>query len=183
MGSFAFLAGGLGAEKGRPSEVDKGPPSYELVSGADTSMGTGPSDYSTTTDTALIPLPLPVMWAILQSSGEIREAPLSVITTGNRHYLIKVKDLGTLRDVVVFFVRGGETAELEVSTGTYLIYYATGETWYGTEQLFGPETRYYKADDIFPFYEDDGYINGWTLELYAQPGGNLDTITLDAMDF
>lgn len=82
-----------------------------------------------------------------------------------------------------FFVRAGETANVDVPLGEYTLYYATGETWYGPELVFGDETIYYKADETFDFYEEGGYINGWTVELYLQFDGNLSTDTIDPDEF
>lgn len=129
------------------------------------------------------PLPLPKTGDILDSSTRVREAPFTVSTRGDSNYLVKLKDSITGYDVMVFFVRGGETAELDVPLGDFEMYYATGEEWYGLDDLFGDDTRYYKAEDRFMFYEENGYINGWTVELYLQSNGNLDTVSVDKSDF
>lgn len=106
-------------------------------------------------------------------------APLTVETRGEEDYYIILK--GT--DEMSFYVNAGQTADVEVPLGDYEIYYAVGKTWYGKEYLFGPDTARYKCDDCFEFYEEDGYVNGWTLELYLQNNGNLHTEEVGAEDF
>lgn len=84
---------------------------------------------------------------------------------------------------MTFFIRGGETASLNVPLGKYEIYYAHGDTWVGAKYLFGDDTEYYKADDVFNFYQDDGCVYGWDIELYRQSGGNLSTEEISASEF
>ncbi len=44
--------------------------------------------------------------------------------------------------------------EIKVPLGSYIVKYAVGEKWYGEKYLFGPETRYNKADEKFVFEFD-----------------------------
>lgn len=61
--------------------------------------------------------------------------------------------------------------------------YASGKAWYGTQELFGPETRYYQADEELVFKrEPDGYA-GVSIELIKQLNGNLSTEEIDAASF
>ena len=77
-----------------------------------------------------------------------------------------------------FYVHGGQTVDLDVPCGKYRIYYATGTTWYGTNQLFGDGTHCTELKSIFEFEETaDGY-NGWTIELEPVYDGNLDSDTI-----
>ncbi len=77
------------------------------------------------------------------------------------------------------FIRAGEKVEFDVPTGSYKLYYATGVSWYGVDLLFGPKTEYYKADDIFTFSQG----TGWTVELFEQVGGNLETKKISETEF
>lgn len=112
-------------------------------------------------------------------------APLEIKTgaTSSEDYFVKVCRVGDTLDYMAFYIRGGESAECEVPLGTYEIKYACGETWYGVNDLFGSKTSYAKADDTFRFYEEDGYVNGWTIELYLQTNGNLETMPISAFEF
>lgn len=136
-----------------------------------------PSEYE------LIPAPVPENGQVLYSNDLDRVAPLSVVTRGNNNFCVKLKSIGGTTDILTFFVRAGETVEIDVPLGKYTLYYATGETWYGESILFGESTLYYKADDVFDFYEADGFVNGWTIELYAQVNGNLSTESIDSSEF
>lgn len=129
------------------------------------------------------PILVPSTGQILYSDGQECIAPFSVVTRGPNNYYVKLKNVLTSKDVISFFVRGGETADLDVPLGTYFLYYAAGDSWQGETDVFGESTRYFKADDVFDFYESDGYVNGWTVELYAQSSGNLSTESIDPSEF
>lgn len=130
-----------------------------------------------------VPILTPATGQILYSDGQECIAPFSVVTRGPNNYYVKLKNVLTSKDVISFFVRGGETADLDVPLGTYFLYYAVGDSWQGEEDVFGESTRYFKTDDVFDFYESDGYVNGWTVELYAQNSGNLSTESIDPSEF
>lgn len=134
-------------------------------------------------DPSITPRPLPATGFVLSDNGTQGVAPFSVETAGTQNYCVKLKSTNSGEDAVFFFVRGGDTAEIDVPLGTYELYYATGEHWYGTDLLFGAETVYYKADDTFHFYESNDTVNGWTVTLYAQRNGNLDTERISADEF
>lgn len=84
---------------------------------------------------------------------------------------------------MAFYVQGGTSIDIDVPLGEYEIYYATGYTWYGLDNLFGSDTTYYKCEDTFPFTYLSNTYNGWTLTLYAVSNGNMDTERIDASDF
>ncbi len=125
-------------------------------------------------------------------------APLTIVTTGDEGYyfvidMIEMPDDLSLDDYskeyftscsrIILYVRGGDTAELLLPIGVYEIYYATGDTWYSEDYLFGDSTRFIKCDDVFCFSEDhDGYL-GWTIKLEPVPNGNLGTVRIDKTDF
>lgn len=130
-----------------------------------------------------IPDPLPFTGQILYENGWDRVAPLSVVTSGENHFFVKLKDISGEDEVLTFFVRAGETADIDVPLGTYTLCYATGEYWYGEDKLFGESTSRFRAEDLFDFYEEDGYVNGWTVELYLQTNGNLDISPIPPDEF
>lgn len=103
-------------------------------------------------------------------------APLTVSTKGNlKYYVVLVDKTHKGTNNMAFCVVGGKTVEKDVPLGNYDVYYATGAEWYGKDHLFGEKTSYYKCDETFLFYEDGDSYMGWTLELYEQTNGNLDT--------
>jgi hypothetical protein len=113
------------------------------------------------------------------NSNSVRRCPLSIEVKGDDAYYIHLKALHFSMDTMGFMVAPGSSVELDVPTGRYEIYYATGKTWYGIVQKFGAETAYYKCEGTFQFTES----SGWALELYEQVNGNLDTDKISANDF
>ena len=111
--------------------------------------------------------------------GQEAIAPLEIKSQGGSDYYVKVVDAATDRDTLTIYIRCGDTVEVDVPLGSYEIRYAAGDTWYGEDELFGPETSYNKADELFTF-SDTGYqISGYTITLYQVVDGNLETIPLD----
>lgn len=112
-----------------------------------------------------------------------RIAPLEIKTSGSHAHYIKMESVASPSKFVTFFVHPGEAVEVKMPIGKYYLKYASGYTWYGLKDLFGPDTIYTKSDDIFHFYEEDGYVNGYTVTLYNVSNGNLDTETINASEF
>lgn len=110
-------------------------------------------------------------------------APLTIETRGTEKYYVPLKPLGYEGSEMSFYVIGGQTAEVLVPLGYYELYYATGNTWYGLENLFGSKTERFKCDDTFDFYEEDNYYQGWTVTLYKVSNGNMSTKAVSEEDF
>lgn len=114
-------------------------------------------------------------------------APLTIKTSGAGGYYIRLEPLGDLEaqlfNLMAFYVEGGNNAEVLVPLGTYEIYYATGETWFGETYYFGMNTQYYKCDETFEFTQDPQTVTGYTLTLYPVTGGNMDTDPISKEDF
>lgn len=119
---------------------------------------------------------------IIPSTAE-RLAPLTIETSGDDAYYIKLVNVINRLSEFAFFVQPGQTVEIDAPLGRYYLYYATGKKWYGKEEVFGPETQFYKADDTFYFYYDSGYYNGYTVTLYDVPGGNLGYDSVSELEF
>lgn len=110
-------------------------------------------------------------------------APLEIQSQTGSDYFVKVTSQVTGEDISTIYLRGGENASITVPLGTYEIKYAAGETWYGEEELFGKNTMYSKADELFTF-SDTGYqITGYTITLYQVVNGNLQTVGIDPSEF
>jgi hypothetical protein len=115
--------------------------------------------------------------------GISQGAPFEVKTAKGSAYFVKLVALGTNRAVLTAFLRGGEAFEALVPTGRYELRYASGQTWYGPEHLFGPDTVYSKADQIFEFQRTrEGYV-GVSVELILQASGNLQTVAIAPSSF
>lgn len=114
-------------------------------------------------------------------------APLTIQTSGTGGYYVRLEPLGDVEtqlfNLMTFYVEGGSDAEVMVPLGTYEIYYATGETWFGETYYFGMNTQYYKCDETFEFTQDAQSVSGYTLTLYPVAGGNMDTDPINKDDF
>ena len=140
-----------------------------------------PSNYTPSINTAelfdegLTPVSVKNGQIIVYPSDE-RIAPLEIKTSSTSNYYISLQDIShNGRNNMSFYIKGGNTVEIDVPLGTYKIYYATGDTWYGKKDRFGYFTNYYKCDDTFVFDIDGDYVNGYTLTLYSVSNGNMST--------
>jgi len=80
-------------------------------------------------------------------------------------------------------VRAGTTVKVDVPIGSYEVRYACGKTWYGYDKLFGPDTVYSKADQLFDFKIIGNESRGFTITLYEVAHGNLQTSNIRAENF
>lgn len=113
-------------------------------------------------------------------------APLKIEPSEDKDilYLLKFRNVWDSNIEYQIFVHGDHpTIEVNLLCGHYSLTYATGTTWYGLQDLFGNETHYYKADDVFSFYHDENKACGQTLILYKVPNGNLSTREISADEF
>lgn len=150
-------------------------PTKDSVSGLSPSVSQNKSD--------LKPVSTPANGKILKRPKDEMLAPLTIHTTGDKYYFFSLMKVGYSDSYMSFFGHGGKTIEVDVPIGVYKIYYATGETWYGTNDLFGPETSYYRCGDYFIFTKDDESYKGWVLTLYPVVDGNMDSESVSADDF
>lgn len=139
---------------------------------------------------------------IINDTEKEKLAPLTIKASDSSNYYISLKCVDVpgkqyetsfdrkydiLKHNMSFYVEGGKTAEVLVPLAEYEIYYATGNTWYGSAGKFGDDTRCFQCEDTFLFEEqrdDEGmYYGGWTLTLYAVPGGNMDTEEISLSEF
>lgn len=112
-----------------------------------------------------------------------RVAPLTVKTSGNDAYYVKLVSLDNPTYYLTFFIRPGDTVEYLAPLGDFELRYASGTTWYGAEDLFGSNTAYTKSENVFSFTFDGTYYNGYTVTLYPVENGNMQTEEIDASEF
>mgnify|MGYP001278725481 CR=1 FL=1 len=122
------------------------------------------------------------------SSPIISEAILTIKTpSGKNSTLVKLKNSLYKTDVLSVFIRPGQSVTIKVPLGSFKLYYASGEKWYGDKFLFGPNTIYSIADDIFTFKRTEDqyyeYFSQWTVELILRQYGNLETSRISASEF
>lgn len=110
-------------------------------------------------------------------------APLELKTSNGSNYLVKLESAQNGTNVLDIYVQGGTNITVKVPVGSYILKYAAGETWYGYDYLFGPDTVYTSAETIFDFHDNGYQISGFTVVLYRVPQGNLLTRAISANDF
>ena len=108
------------------------------------------------------------------------EAPceITVRTSGTNDYYIYLKDLThNGRNDTAFYVQGGEEATVNMALGSYQLYYASGDKWYGSKYKFGEKTVYATSDEVLEFTssEENGqtYYDVWTIDLHPVENGNM----------
>ena len=83
---------------------------------------------------------------------------------------------GTTR--LSFYVKAGDTVTVGVPREYLYVYFASGETWYGAEKLFGNSTSYSKDEDLLNFTT---YTYEYTLK--ETNDGNFSEKPIDADEF
>lgn len=127
--------------------------------------------------------PLPSNGEIQTYTSRERDAPFEIKSTYGSNYLLKLADASNGQPVLTVFVRGGNTVNLDVPVGNYVVKYASGDKWYGYRYLFGPTTGYSKADDTFTFRYNGTQVSGYTITLYKVQNGNLKTEAINPNEF
>lgn len=110
-------------------------------------------------------------------------APFNIETEPGTNYFIKLVDADTGNTAVTVFVQGGQSVSTKVPLGIYEFRYASGENWYGENNLFGPQTVYMKANDRFSFHRNGQEIVGHTVTLINQIDGNMHTQVINKSKF
>lgn len=77
---------------------------------------------------------------------------MQIKTNAGSHYWVKIVNSYNEKDELAsFFIRGGETLDVNLPIGSYVVKYAYGDTWYGRDYLFGEDTRYSKQMKFWSF--------------------------------
>lgn len=147
-------------------------PSFDLSGLAPTLKSPPPSE-------ACAGRPQPFQGLYARHTNRSGVAPLRIRTASGSSYFVKVADAYTGRPVMSFFLYGGSSFDTQLPRGAFVIKYATGTTWCGDSELFGPSTETSQADRVFQFDDEHEY----TIELIAQRNGNLPTKRIDRTNF
>ena len=106
-----------------------------------------------------------------------RIAPLKIRIPGSvTKYFIKLKGLNG-EDAFSFFVTSSGF-ETKVPIGSYELFYAYGEDWYGEKYLFGPNTVTNKAEKILVFKKEINHVSGHVITLVKVASWNLQTTSI-----
>ncbi len=92
-------------------------------------------------------------------------APLELEATGFRHYLVKITHYETGTPVKTVFIRSNRKKHVRLPDGVYRIRYAGGYNWYGPDDLFGPNGRYFIETEPFAFSSEGNRLQGYLIRL------------------
>ena len=184
------IAGGDGS--GSDTGTDETTPSFDdIYTGEDSSeVDSTLEDYDATADDSteaepvevdpdadLTEQPEPGNGEVLMGGDLETWSTITITAADDESCYVKLKDESE-NDVFAFYVQAGQTAEVGVPAGQLYIYFAQGETWYGTEDLFGSNTDYSKDPEIL---DCDNYT--YTYTLHAVSGGNFSTEDIGEGEF
>lgn len=152
--------------------------------------------YTPTVDVpAQTPTPLPTTTPMVQQqhqtygfptyySSKKCLAPFQVkLPVNNFDYYIVLVDAVTNERAVSLYLESGKEYEYAVPLGTYKLFYACGEYWDNSVNLFGETGHYLTSSAELNFYADDEYYNGITITLYPVTNGNMYTTDIDLSEF
>lgn len=129
------------------------------------------------TDSDLTPIDEPQSGAILMGAENYYGSTITIRASGGESCVVKLKSPnGVTR--ISFYVRAGDTVTIGVPAEYLYAYFASGDTWYGVDQLFGERTSYSMDDQILNF------VNySWEYTLYPVSSGNFSQTPINANEF
>lgn len=120
-------------------------------------------------------------------------APFTVLTEPGQNYLIKLVSVESAKDQIWIYLKGGESYSTKVPVGTYSFRAATGNEWYGREDLFGPNTGFFRlrpkkgaiadAPQTLQFRKERNRIVGMTISLKGVTNGNMEQESMTRSEF
>ena len=131
------------------------------------------------------PLPLSGPYSIPGNAWYSRDSfpTLKVNNSPEVNTLLKLYRQSSKTELMSIFIRAGDSVEVAVPPGTYVVKVASGNTWYGEPIWFGRDTSYGKLDSIFTFSIEGGNLRGHELTLKLLKDGNLTQTKISANDF
>lgn len=130
--------------------------------------------------------PLPptgIMEPVARQVTEDQSAPFQVTNSPNVNSVVRLVRVADGAVIMSAFVRAGETLDLDVPLGSYIVRVASGQVWYGSDVRFGPSTQYVVLDSTFTFSIEGMTRKGHQLELKATAAGNLGDSPISASNF
>lgn len=119
----------------------------------------------------------PASGTILSGYAPKDGSKITIINSPTAPCVVMLKDTSD-RTLISFFVRAGDTVTVNVPAEMMYVHFASGQTWYGEEDLFGENTAYTQDEELTDFtqysweYEFDP-LAGNNFE-YVDKGDNLD---------
>ena len=128
-------------------------------------------------DAGLTPVIEPASGTILSGSEVYNGSQITIHAAREECCVVKIKNrFGA--ECVSFYVRAGDTVTVGVPAEHLQVYFATGDTWYGTTDLFGSKTRYSMDDKIRDFSKE-----AWEYTRYPVNNGNFSETPINEDEF
>ena len=128
-------------------------------------------------DSGLTPVTEPRSGQILSGTESYGASEITITASGGSSCVVKLKTSSGV-ERMSFYVRAGDTVTVGVPCEYLYVYFASGDTWYGTTHLFGDDTSYSMDDTICNFYD---YT--WEYTLYPVTSGNFEQTPIDEDEF
>ena len=138
---------------------------------------TTPNNKPSNSKPQLTPATEPRSGAILTGKEYYDGSEITIRASGGDSYVVKLKTASGITRLS-FYVRAGDTVTVGVPSEYLYVYFASGDTWYGEEHLFGEDTSYSMDDDIQNFID---YT--WEYTLYPVYNGNFSETPISADQF
>lgn len=126
---------------------------------------------------SLTPVAEPTTGTLLKGYKYNDASKITVTASESEACVVKLKDIYG-NTTLSFYVRAGQSATVDVPRATLYVYFASGKTWYGKENLFGENTSYSKDDDAVDFAK-----HTCSYTLYPVTNGNFSETPIDAAEF
>lgn len=124
------------------------------------------------------------------SSGEIfrttfvgADFTVPIGALGPGYYYVKLKDHISQKEVLSFFIHEKNTVNFEIDAGIYDLYFAHGDTWYGSELLFGDDTEYMMAESPIIIDSNNESIQIWSPSIICGENLVIDATPIPQSDF
>ena len=161
----------------------------ECGSSKDTSPSTASSSGGTSNepiryvspDANLTSYPITNSWIICPMVD--RPCSMTIHAPSSRSVYVYFQGLNAASKNFAVLVKAGTSYTFDTPVGSYTCYYASGETWYGTEYKFGSNTSYAKCDTRIENEADYYSATEYELTLYAVQNGNMSTSHISASQF
>lgn len=111
------------------------------------------------------PVDEPASGTILSGYAPKDGSQITVALADTASTVVMLKDTSDTT-LISFFVRAGDTVTVDVPAEMMYVHFASGETWYGEEELFGDDTIYAEDKQLMDFtqytwdYEFDPMSDG-----------------------
>ena len=119
----------------------------------------------------------PQSGAILSGAEDFNGSEITIKASTVNSCVVKLKTTSGI-DRLSFYVRAGDTVTVGVPAECLYVYFASGDTWYGKNLLFGEDTYYSMDDELADFTQ---YT--WEYTLTPITNGNFSETPIDASEF